>query len=56
MEETPMTRAYAHPEELVSTAWVAEHAHHSQVRLVEADEDVSLYEQGHIAGAVKIDG
>ena len=38
---------YAHPEVLVDTAWV--------VRLVESNEDMLLYETGHIPGAVKID-
>jgi thiosulfate/3-mercaptopyruvate sulfurtransferase len=39
----------------VSTAWLAEHLNDPQVRLVEVDEDVLLYEQGHIPGAVKLD-
>jgi thiosulfate/3-mercaptopyruvate sulfurtransferase len=43
---------YAHPEVLVSTEWVAEHADDPQVRLIEVDVDTSAYEQGHIAGAV----
>ena len=43
---------YAHPESLVSTAWVAEHGGDANVRLVEVDVDTSAYEQGHIAGAV----
>ncbi|GAA2001925.1 sulfurtransferase [Brevibacterium samyangense] len=47
--------AYAAPERLVSTAWVAEHANDPGVVLVESDEDVLLYESGHIPGAVKID-
>lgn len=46
---------YAHPGTLVSTAWVAEHLNDPQVRLVEVDEDVLLYEQGHLPGAVKLD-
>jgi thiosulfate/3-mercaptopyruvate sulfurtransferase len=46
---------YAHPEVLVDTAWVAEHLNDPQVRLVEADEDVLLYEIGHIQNAVKLD-
>jgi thiosulfate/3-mercaptopyruvate sulfurtransferase len=46
---------YAHPEVLVDTAWVADHLSDPQVRLVESDEDVLLYETGHIPGAVKID-
>ncbi len=43
---------YAHPEVLVSTDWVAEHANDPKVRLIEVDVDTSAYEQGHIAGAV----
>src|SRR5205823_14742007 len=43
---------YAHPEALVTTGWVAEHAADPKVRLVEVDVDPSLYPQGHIAGAV----
>ena len=47
--------AYAHPERLVSTAWLAEHLHDDGLVVVESDEDVLLYETGHIDGAVKID-
>jgi len=47
-----MAGAYAHPESLVSTDWVAEHGNDPRVRLVEVDVDFSLYEKGHIAGAV----
>jgi len=43
---------YAHPEVLVSTQWVAEHANDPKVRLVEVDVDTTAYDQGHIAGAV----
>ena len=46
---------YAHPEVLVSTSWVAEHLNDPAIRIVESDEDVLLYTQGHIEGAVKID-
>jgi thiosulfate/3-mercaptopyruvate sulfurtransferase len=46
---------YAHPEVLVDTDWVAEHASDPTVRLVESNEDMLLYETGHIPGAVKID-
>ena len=48
-------RGYAHPEVLVSTEWVADHLDDPKVRLVESDEDVLLYETGHVPGAVKID-
>jgi thiosulfate/3-mercaptopyruvate sulfurtransferase len=50
-----MSDTYAHPETLVSTAWVDEHRRDPNVRIVESDEDVLLYEGGHIDGAVKID-
>jgi len=46
---------YVHPEALVSTNWVAEHLKDSNVRIVESNEDVLLYDTGHIPGAVKID-
>ena len=43
---------YAHPEMLVSTDWVAEHAGDENVRVVEVDVDTSAYDEGHIAGAI----
>lgn len=46
-----MTR-YAHPDALVSTAWVADHASDDRVRLVEVNVDTALYERGHIPGAI----
>ena len=48
-------RSYAHPERLVSTAWLAAHLGAAGLVVVETDEDVLLYETGHIPGAVKID-
>ncbi|HEV8045752.1 MAG TPA: sulfurtransferase [Rubrobacter sp.] len=49
-------KGYAHPEALVSTDWVAEHLNDLEnVRIVESDEDVLLYEVGHVPNAVKID-
>jgi len=44
--------AYAHPEVLVSTAWVAEHLRDPNIRLIEVDVDTTAYDSGHIAGAV----
>ncbi len=46
---------YAHPEALVETQWVADHLNDPNVRIVESDEDLLLYDTGHIPGAVKID-
>ena len=51
-----MTDGYVHPEVLVSTDWVDEHREDTQrIRIVESDEDVLLYETGHIPEAVKVD-
>ncbi|MGY3261149.1 thiosulfate/3-mercaptopyruvate sulfurtransferase [Frigoribacterium sp. 2355] len=46
---------YAHPERLVGTEWLQQHLGTPGLVVVESDEDVLLYETGHIAGAVKID-
>jgi thiosulfate/3-mercaptopyruvate sulfurtransferase len=46
---------YAHPEMLVDTGWVADHLNDPNVRVVESDEDILLYDQGHVPGAVMID-
>jgi thiosulfate/3-mercaptopyruvate sulfurtransferase len=46
---------FAHPERLVSTSWVAEHLGDPGLKIVESDEDVLLYESGHIPTAVKVD-
>ncbi|HZZ72892.1 MAG TPA: sulfurtransferase [Pirellulales bacterium] len=50
-----MAKKYAHPEVLVTTDWLEKHLHDSNLRIVESDEDVLLYHQGHIPGAVKLD-
>ena len=46
---------YAHPEKLVSGEWLEANLGTPGLVVVESDEDVLLYETGHIAGAVKID-
>ena len=48
-------RQYAHPEALVSTDWLAKHLDDPNVRVLESDEDVLLYDIGHIPGALKVD-
>ena len=51
-----MTKDYAHPEALVTTEWLDRNrGETSKIRIVESDEDVLLYETGHIPEAVKID-
>ena len=46
---------YAHPEVLVSTEWLSRNLNTPNLVIVESDEDVLLYQTGHIPGAVKID-
>lgn len=43
---------YAHPEVLVSTDWVSQHAGDANVRVVEVDVNTGSYEEGHVPGAV----
>ena len=47
--------AYAHPDRLVTTAWLADRLGTPGLVVVESSEDVLLYETGHIREAVKID-
>jgi thiosulfate/3-mercaptopyruvate sulfurtransferase len=47
--------AYAHPEVLVSTAWVADNLGKQGVKIVEVDVDTAAYDQGHIKGAIGLD-
>jgi len=54
-EQNPDFADYAHPERLVSTGWVAEHLGEPGLVVVESDEDVLLYDSGHIPGSVKVD-
>jgi thiosulfate/3-mercaptopyruvate sulfurtransferase len=48
-------KGYARPDVLVSTSWLAEHLEDPSIRIVESDEDVLLYDTGHIPGAQKVD-
>jgi thiosulfate/3-mercaptopyruvate sulfurtransferase len=50
-----MSNGYANPDVLVSTDWVAQHLNDPKIRIVESNEDVLLYDTGHIPGAVNID-
>jgi thiosulfate/3-mercaptopyruvate sulfurtransferase len=52
---TQTNTEYARADVLVDTTWVAEHLNDSNIRLLESNEDVLLYDLGHIPGAVKID-
>ena len=46
---------YAEPGRLVTTEWLAAHLGEPGLVVVESDEDVLLYETGHIPGSVKVD-
>ena len=46
---------YAHPEVLVSTEWLQANLNAPGLVVIECDEDILLFETGHIAGAVKLD-
>jgi thiosulfate/3-mercaptopyruvate sulfurtransferase len=50
-----MAEGYANRDVLVSTQWVADHAQDASVRLLESNEDVLLYDLGHLPGALKLD-
>ncbi|MBJ7325228.1 MAG: sulfurtransferase, partial [Rhodococcus sp.] len=54
-DSNAMFADYAHPDRLVSTEWLSAHLGTPGLRVVESDEDVLLYDVGHIPGAVKID-
>ena len=54
-DPSPTLRDYAHPERLVTSDWLAENLGAPGLVVVESDEDVLLYDVGHIPGAVKID-
>lgn len=49
------TKGYVHPNVLVSTQWLADHLSDPTLRILESDEDVLLYDMGHIPNAQKID-
>jgi thiosulfate/3-mercaptopyruvate sulfurtransferase len=55
VDTAPQFADFAHPERLVSGDWLEAHLGEPGLVVVESDEDVLLYETGHIPGAVKID-
>lgn len=55
LDPEPKFAEYAQPGALVSTDWLAEHLADEGLVVVESDEDILLYETGHIPGAVKVD-
>ena len=51
----PKLQAYAHPERLVTTDWLAAHLGDPDLAVIESNEDVLLYKTGHIPGAHHVD-
>jgi thiosulfate/3-mercaptopyruvate sulfurtransferase len=54
-DPSPTLQAYAHPGMLVTADWLQAHLDDASLVVVESDEDVLLYETGHIPGSVKVD-
>jgi thiosulfate/3-mercaptopyruvate sulfurtransferase len=54
-DPTAALQDYAHPERLVTGDWLSQHLGTPGLVIVESNEDVLLYDVGHIPGAVKID-
>ncbi len=54
-DPNPEFAQYAHPERVVSSQWLASNLGSPGLRVVESDEDMLLYDIGHIPGAVRID-
>src|SRR5215212_2761492 len=54
-ESAIQEKGYAHPDALVSTEWLAARLGDPTLRVLESDEDVLLYDTGHIPGAQKVD-
>ncbi|WP_205843427.1 sulfurtransferase [Mycolicibacter virginiensis] len=54
-DPSPALQSYAHPERLVTADWLAGNLGTPGLVVVESDEDVLLYDVGHIPTAVKID-
>lgn len=52
---SPKFAEYSEPGRLVTGAWLEERLGRPGLVVVESDEDVLLYETGHIPGAVKVD-
>ena len=48
-------KGYARPDKLVTTEWLAANIGDPTLRVLESNEDVLLYDVGHIPGAQKID-
>ena len=48
-------KGFVHGDVLVTTGWLSQHLADPNIRILESDEDVLLYDMGHIPNAQKID-
>jgi thiosulfate/3-mercaptopyruvate sulfurtransferase len=55
IDNSPKFAAYANPRALVSTEWLSQNLGSEGLVVLESDEDVLLYQTGHIPSARKID-
>lgn len=54
-DPNPAFADYAHPERLVTTQWLSANLGRAGLKIIESDEDVLLYDIGHIPTAQKVD-
>ncbi|MEV6094852.1 sulfurtransferase [Nocardia sp. NPDC051981] len=47
--------SYAHPHRLVTTEWLSANIGTPGLKIIESNEDILLYDIGHVPGAIKID-
>jgi thiosulfate/3-mercaptopyruvate sulfurtransferase len=55
IDNNPGFAEYVHPERLVSTEWLSAHLGTNGLKIIESDEDVLLFDIGHIPTAQKVD-
>lgn len=55
LDPDPKFSRYEDPGSLVSTQWLADNLDAKGLVVIESDEDILLYDTGHIPGAVKVD-
>ncbi|MGV9413323.1 sulfurtransferase [Nocardia sp. NPDC003693] len=51
----PSFGSYAHPHRLVTTEWLSANIGAPGIKIVESNEDILLYDIGHVPGAIKLD-
>ncbi|MFJ4658353.1 sulfurtransferase [Nocardia sp. NPDC088792] len=51
----PSFGSYAYPHRLVTTEWLSANIGASGLKIIESNEDILLYDIGHVPGAIKID-